>query len=108
MSIDSKERRRYQRVLVPLSHAIVARVFLGGKNFDGVVSVIGLGGMFIRTRETIALGTVLQVALTDPITSFDSECAVRACTQTGIGLEIISIDPAAAHKLQFLLRQLKR
>jgi len=108
MSLDPKERRRYQRILVPMSHAIVARVFREGRHFEGVVSVIGLGGMFVRTREIITLGTILQVALTDPITSFDSECAVRVCTQTGIGFEIISIDPAAQQKLQFLLRQLKR
>lgn len=108
MSLDPKERRRYQRILVPMGHAILARAFRNGRHFEGVVSVIGLGGMFIRTRETPVLGTILQVSLTDPITSFDSECAVRTCTPTGIGLEIVTLEPAARQKLEFLLRQLKR
>jgi c-di-GMP-binding flagellar brake protein YcgR len=106
--IEPKDRRRYQRILVPAGHAILARGFRNGKRFEGIVSVIGLGGIFIRTRESFPLGTIVQISLTDPIISFDSECTVRACTETGIGLEFLSIDPAAQQKLQFLLKQLKR
>ncbi|HTV59303.1 MAG TPA: PilZ domain-containing protein [Verrucomicrobiae bacterium] len=102
------DKRRYQRILVPSGHAILARCHLNGRRFDGIVTVIGLGGMFVRTRESLPPGTILQIALTDPIVSFDSECAVRDCTQTGIGLEIVSIEPAAQRKLRFLLEQLKR
>jgi len=108
MALDPKDRRRYQRILVPTGHAILARGVNKGHRFEGIVSVIGLGGMFIRTRESFAPGTILQISLTDPITSFDSECAVRDSTETGIGLEITSIEPVAQQKLQFLLRQLKR
>lgn len=108
MSIPPKDRRRYQRILVPPGHAILARAFKNGRRFDGLVTVIGLGGMFIRTRENLSPGTILQVSLTDPIVSFDSECAVRDSSETGMGLEILSIEPSAQQKLQFLLTQLRR
>lgn len=102
------DKRRYQRILVPSGHAILARCHINGRHFDGIVTVIGLGGMFVRTRESSSPGTLLQVSLTDPIISFDSECAVRDCTEMGIGLEIVGIEPAAQRKLRFLLEHLKR
>lgn len=108
MSIDPKERRRYQRILVPAGHVILARGLRNGKRFEGIVSVIGLGGIFMRTRESFPLGTIVQISLTDPIFTFETECAVRDSTETGLGLEFLSIDPAAQQKLQFLLKQLKR
>jgi hypothetical protein len=107
MRMDEKERRCYQRLLVLSGHAILARMYRNGKRFQGVVSVIGLGGMIIRSRESFSAGTVLQVSFTDPIVSFDSERLVRDCRERGIGLEILSTGPAAQKRLQFLPKKLK-
>lgn len=79
----------------------------GGPPFEGAVTVIGLGGMFIRTENTAPPGTVLDVKLDDPVAAFDYECTVRHVAENGIGVEITKISPPNEQRLRFLLVQLK-
>lgn len=79
----------------------------GAPPFEGIVTVIGLGGMFIRTPNTEAPGTILSLHLDDPVAAFDFECTVRHITENGMGVEITSIFPQDEQRLRFLLVQFK-
>jgi PilZ domain len=105
--MDKPDLRRHQRILVPSGHVMRIHGMDGGPQFEGVVTVIGLGGMFIRTGDTEHVGTVLTLRLEDPVAPFKSECTVRHVAENGIGVEITHISPAEEQRLRFLLVQLK-
>jgi hypothetical protein len=78
-----------------------------GPRFEGEVTVIGLGGMFIRTNNMQPHGSVLRLTLEDPVARFESECTIRHITETGMGVEITKISPENEQRLRFLLVRLK-
>jgi PilZ domain len=99
--------RRHQRVLVPTGHTMRIHGNGAGPKFEGTVTVIGLGGMFIRTQETQPPGTVLTLRLDDTVATFECECTVRHVTGNGMGVEITKISPQDEQRLRFLLIRLK-
>jgi hypothetical protein len=107
MHMVKPDLRRHQRLLVPPGHIMRVHSRDSGPEFDGNATVIGLGGMFIRSAKTQPPGTVLQVRLEDPVASFDSECTVRHVAQNGMGVEITKISSENEQRLRFLLIQLK-
>jgi hypothetical protein len=74
----------------------------------GVVTVIGQGGLFIRTRSSQTHGTVLHLELTEPFGKIELDGTVRNLAENGLGLEITSITAANEQKLRDLLLRLKR
>lgn len=79
----------------------------GGPKLEGVVTVIGLGGTFIRTSKGQPFGTVLKLKVDDPAASFEAEFTVRHVADNGIGVEITKISPENEQKLKMLLLRLK-
>lgn len=79
----------------------------GGPKLDGVVTVIGLGGMFIRTAKVQPFGTVLKLRLDHPVATFEAEFTVRSVAENGIGVEITGISPENEQRLKALLMRLK-
>jgi PilZ domain len=100
MAAAKKERRRHQRVLVPEGQTIRAE---GTRpRLEGVVSIIGLGGMFIRTRDSQPCGTILKLKLKDSTFSFRVIGTVRHVAENGLGVEITGITPEDELKLKSL------
>lgn len=99
--------RRHQRILVPEGRKIRAESRGGAPHLEGIVSVIGLGGIFVRTRTSEPRGTILHLRLTDPLVTFESDCIVRSIADNGMGLEFTGIALSEDQKLRFLLRQMK-
>jgi PilZ domain len=103
--------RRHHRVLIHNARTIrVAAVpasHTPPSALQGVVTILGLGGMFIRTRSLHPLGTVLHLRLVDAIATFDSECTVRTVAPNGLGVEFTRITPENEMKLKALLSALK-
>lgn len=99
--------RRHQRILVPSGREM--RIHSNGASlrFDGQVTVIGLGGMFIRTSKAQPAGMVLDLTLEDPVATFESECTVRYVAENGVGVEITAISPENERRLRALLLGLK-
>jgi hypothetical protein len=101
--------RRHHRVLIHNSRLI--RVANAPDRprpaFEGIVTIIGLGGMFIRTKSLYPLGTVLHLSLVDSIATLDSECTVRTVAPNGLGVEFTRITPENEKKLKALLSALK-
>jgi hypothetical protein len=99
--------RRHQRILIPQSVKIRVEAKEAGTHIDGLATVIGLGGMFVRTEDVPEPGSVLKLGLTGPSVSFESECTVRHVAETGIGVEFTRIEPQDEEKLKALLLRLK-
>jgi PilZ domain-containing protein len=98
--------RKHERILVPGAAQIQAISNGNGPRLEGVVTVIGLGGMFIRTKTSCPAGSVLNIVLTSPLLSFESECTVRHADTHGIGVEL-TLTPENEQKLKALLTQLR-
>jgi hypothetical protein len=98
------DQRKHQRILVPEGRQIVAQSKRPA--LKGMVTVIGLGGLFIRTRASHPRGTVLRVKLSDSLVVLEIECTVRNITEQGLGVEITLITPANQQRLKSILLQL--
>jgi PilZ domain len=99
--------RLHERILVPGVRQIQAISNGNGPRLEGVVTVIGLGGMFIRTRTSCPAGSVLNMVLTSSFLSFESECTVRHAGTHGIGVELTQITAENEQKLKTLLIELR-
>ena len=97
--------RRHERLLIPDGRNVEAKC--GRPALSGLVSVIGLGGMFIRTKDSQPYGTVLPMQLADPLVTFEAECTVRNVAENGLGVEITGITAENEQKLKTLLLHLK-
>lgn len=78
-----------------------------GPRFEGNVTVIGLGGMFIRTQNIEPAGAVRELMLEDAEATFQCECTIRHVAQNGVGVEITKIAPEDEQQLRTLLLRLK-
>jgi PilZ domain len=101
------DMRRHQRILVPTGHTMRIASNGGRSKLKGLVTVIGLGGMFIRTNKSQPFGTVLKLKLLDPVAAFEAEFTVRSVASNGIGVEITKISPENEQRLKTLLLRLK-
>jgi c-di-GMP-binding flagellar brake protein YcgR len=99
--------RRHQRILVPGAVKIRVETNGAGPRVEGVATVIGLGGMFVRTQTVPPPGSVLRLGLIGPSISLESECTVRHVADNGIGVEFTRITPGDEQRLKRLLLQLK-
>lgn len=79
-----------------------------GPRLEGTVTVIGAGGMFIRTRDAQPYGETLKLIVEDSLARFDAECTVRHVEENGLGVEITKITPENEQRLRVLLLRLKR
>ena len=99
--------RQHERILVPGVGQIQAVSNGNGPRLEGAVTVIGLGGMFIRTKTSCPAGSVLNMVLTSPFLSFESECTVRHAGTHGLGLELTRLTEENEQKLKTLLTHLR-
>jgi len=99
--------RRHERILVPNAIDICVTGDGGGPPFEGVATVIGLGGMFVRTKTTRPCGSVLPLVLTGPAISIAAEGTVRSVAENGIGVEFTALTPQNEQELKRLLLQLR-
>lgn len=104
MTTVKKDLRRHQRILVPEGSPI--RCQGAGPKVEGVVTVIGLGGMFVRTQNSHPCGTELDVRIRTEFSAFDVKCAVRHVAPNGLGIEFLSLTSENDKRLRELLFRL--
>jgi hypothetical protein len=97
--------RRHQRYLVPEGQPLRCEGI--GIRCDGVVSVFGLGGMFIRTLDTHPVGATLALRIRGIGDDIRVECVVRDVHPGGFGVEFASLPAAEERKLKSLALSLK-
>jgi hypothetical protein len=79
-----------------------------GFDFSGKVSVIGLGGLMVRSDKSFSLGTVLPLRIHSGAQTLDLECIVRDISPDGIGVEFVKLSPANEEALQRIIDELSR
>ena len=99
--------RRHQRILVPPERGLHALANGGAPHLEGVVTVIGLGGMFIRTSRAVPCGAMLNVKITHAFGALETNCIVRDVAETGLGVEFAALTPENESRLRDLLSYLK-
>ncbi len=104
--MTTSEFRRHQRILVPRALELRVAGSSGANGVTGVATVIGLGGMFVRTTARPPEGAVLQLALQCPFASLESACTVRYVGDNGVGIEFTGMSAENEEKLKALLVRL--
>lgn len=99
--------RRHQRILVPEGVGIRVAGRAGGPALEGIATVIGLGGMFCRSKDKQPPGTVITLHFTCPAVTFELECTVRHVNEQGMGIEFTDFTPENRQRLEALLLQLQ-
>lgn len=100
-----KNQRRHERVLIPEDRLF--RCTGIGSHLDGRVSVIGLSGMFIRTRESHPVGATLALRIHALDTEIEAQCVVRDVEPGGLGVGFSRLSAESEHKLKSVLAYLK-
>ena len=102
---ESAERRRYRRLKSPVQLLVVWK--LGSQKYVSKVENLGLGGLFIRTKNPPKAGTNLQLLFNSPEGEVRGLAAVRNCTPgDGMRVAIVSMDPEHRTRLDRWLRKL--
>ena len=101
------EIRRHRRVLVPAGLEIRVAASGNGLHVEGVGTVIGLGGMFLRSRKQPPPGSGMRFEMACPGLSFEAIGRVRDVTDVGMGVEYTVLTQENEKKLKQLLAQLQ-
>jgi PilZ domain-containing protein len=106
-TIAKSEVRRHRRFRVP--EQLVIRVSSNGAetHVEGVVTVIGLGGMFVRTKAPLSPGSMLTLGMTCPAVSFEAQCSVRHVYEAGMGVEYTALTPENEARLKDFVIELQ-
>ncbi len=97
--------RNYQRVLVSADTDLSCEGL--GISLDGRVVVIGLGGMYIRTRDSHPVGTAFGIRLRSDGDVVEAICVVRQREPGGLGVEFVELRGRNEASLKKVLARLK-
>lgn len=84
------DRRRHMRIAIPEKRLLECEGT--SRLLQGQVSVLGLGGMFIRTQAQFPTGTTLGVRVRADGETLETECVVRDVLPNGLGVEFTRRD----------------
>jgi hypothetical protein len=105
--MPATEFRHHERILVPGQQAIQVESNRAGPQLAGFATVLGMGGMFVRTPDAAPAGTVVQMRLKCAATAIEIDCTVRHVNEQGMGIEFTGITGDNEAKLRHLLLALK-
>lgn len=92
------EQRRYPRVKPPKS--VVAAWQAGTQRGVSFVESLGIGGLFVRTRERVPLRCLVQVLLDLPVGQVRGRAVVRRVREgQGMAVQFIAMDPTDRARL---------
>lgn len=101
----AEDRRKHQRILLPENHFLPCKSL--APKFEGIVSIIGTGGLFVRTNHALTMGQTLRLRIQDPSLKFEVQCTVRDVTEKGAGVEFAPLSLPKQRVLQNFLRTLR-
>lgn len=80
-----EERRHHDRAVIPEDKLVDCEGVT--RPLAGKVSVLGTGGMYIRTRDSYPPGTELELRIRDAAEVLEASCVIRDVTPGGLGVE---------------------
>ncbi len=103
MPMIKADMRRCERILVP--GAVILRAFNapGSAAVEGIITAIGLGGMFLRAKDRHHPGTVLNLIVQCSMISIALEGTVRHVNEHGMGIEFTQIPTQNEIKLKKII-----
>jgi Tfp pilus assembly protein PilZ len=97
--------RRYPRVNPPAGLVVACQN--ANRKWLSYVGRLGLGGLFIRTREPLAVGSILQILIDLPGNGVRARAEVRNVSpDEGMGVGIVSMGQEDRQRLSSFVRQL--
>ena len=102
---SAEDRRKHNRILLP-EHQFLHCKGVDPK-FEGKVTVIGSGGLFVRTKQAMTMGQTIYLKVEDPNLNLEAEAKVRDVNEKGVGVEFANLDAPTQRKLQDFLRNIR-
>ena len=100
-----EDRRHHERIVVPEDKLLACEGV--SRPLNGKVSVLGIGGMFIRTKDSYAPGTELELRVRADGETLETPCVVRDAAPGGLGVEFTWVRGPLEQKLKKLMVRLK-
>jgi hypothetical protein len=100
-----REHRHYVRRRLPESQLLVCEGV--DRALSGQISILGLGGMFVRTHETYPVGTTIDVRIHAPEEVIETQCVVRDVQPGGLGVEFTRLRGKNEESLRKFLKQVR-
>lgn len=102
---ETQNKRKYPRSRVPKSALVAWKI--GTQKTVSPVENLALGGLFIRTKTPVSVGTTLQLVFNAPQGPVHVRAAVRNVKPgEGMGVAIVSMEQEDRGRLDQWLRQL--
>ena len=96
--IVAPDQRRYPRVKPP--KGVVAAWQAGAQRGVSYVESLGIGGLFVRTRENLPLRCLVQILLDLPVGQVRCKAVVRRVRENrGIAVQFIEMNPSDRARL---------
>lgn len=97
--------RRYPRMKSPAGLCVAWQT--ASQRSVSLVRTLGLGGLFVRTKEPLAAGTIIQLLIDIPGGGVRGRAIVRNIKASeGMGLGIVSMSPEDRARLSSFLSHL--
>jgi hypothetical protein len=102
--VSSKDQRKYPRVKPPKSFVVA---WQSGVTRDvSYVESLGLGGLFVRTKEPVPLRSSVQILMDMPAGQVRGRAVVRRVQEKrGMAVQIIAMDPEDRARLFRQMRE---
>ena len=100
-----EDRRHRERIVVPEDRLLSCEGV--SRSLTGRISVLGTGGMFIRTADTFAPGTELELRIRANGETLEMPCVVRDVAPGGLGVEFTWVRGPVESKLRKIMGRLK-
>jgi len=100
-----EDRRHHDRIVIPEDKLLSCEGV--SRPLNGKVSVLGTGGMYIRTSDTYPLGTELEVRIRRDADTLQIPCRVREVAPGGLGVEFTWVRRPLEEKLRKLMARMK-
>ncbi|MGB2667592.1 MAG: PilZ domain-containing protein [Candidatus Acidiferrum sp.] len=103
--MNAPDQRRYPRVKPPKT--VVAAWQAGTKRGVSFVDSLGIGGLFVRTKERVPMRCLVQVLLDLPVGQVRGRAVVRRVRDGhGMAVQFIAMDPTDRARLFQQMRTL--
>jgi hypothetical protein len=101
-----EKARRYIRIGLPKGMTVAWQA--GGARIVSRIGTLGLGGLFIYTKQPATIGEILKLVFDVPGGEVRARAVVRSvATRKGMGIEFTAMQPEARARLTQLLRRLQ-
>jgi len=100
-----EDRRHHDRIVIPEDKLLLCEGV--SRPLTGRISVLGTGGMFIRTKDAYPLGMELELRIRINGETLEAPCAVRDVAPGGLGVEFTWVRGPLEQKLKKIMARLK-